>query len=94
MFDTAIIVDGYAYQLEEHLQRFQSSAQLAGLSLPTNIEQLARIILETAAASKQVNGTLGLSSHLLLPSSLSQQPCSSLHYGQLALDASCIPPRA
>ena len=57
VFDTAIIVDGYAYQLEEHLERFQRSAEMAGILLPNSIEQLSRIVLETAAASKQVNGT-------------------------------------
>ncbi len=56
VFDTAIIVDGYLYQLPEHLDRFQRSAELAGLVLPTSIEQIYRIILETAAASTKVNG--------------------------------------
>lgn len=57
VFDTAIVVDGYAYQLDEHLERLQRSAVMAGLNLPSSIEQLSRTILETAAASKQVNGT-------------------------------------
>ncbi|DBA96325.1 TPA: hypothetical protein ACH3X3_002502 [Trebouxia sp. C0006] len=56
VFDTAIIVDGYLYQLPEHLSRFERSAELAGLVLPCSIEQIFRIILETSAASKAVNG--------------------------------------
>ncbi|DBB01239.1 TPA: hypothetical protein ACH3X1_001111 [Trebouxia sp. C0004] len=56
VFDTAIIVDGYLYQLAEHLARFERSAVLAGLLLPCSIEQVFRIIRETAAASKAVNG--------------------------------------
>ena len=56
VFDTAIIVDGFLYQLSEHLSRFQHSAEMAGLVLPMSIDQIYRIILETAAASKQVNG--------------------------------------
>ena len=56
VFDTAIIVDGYLYQLAEHLSRFERSAEMAGLVLPCSIEQVYRIILETAAASKAVNG--------------------------------------
>jgi len=56
VFDTAIIVDGYLYQLEEHLTRFERSAEMAGLVLPCSIEQIFRIILETAAASKAANG--------------------------------------
>ena len=56
VFDTAIIVDGYLYQLAEHLARFEQSAEMAGLVLPFSIEQIFRIIRETAAASKAVNG--------------------------------------
>lgn len=56
VFDTAIIVDGFLYQLAEHLLRFQTSAEAAGLDLPCSIEQIHRIICETAAASTQING--------------------------------------
>lgn len=56
VFDTAIIVDGFLYQLAEHLLRFQTSAEAAGLDLPYSIEQIHRIICETAAASSQING--------------------------------------
>lgn len=58
VFDTAIIVDGYLYQLTEHLNRFVDSADMAGLVLPMSIDQIYRIILETAAVSKRVNGRL------------------------------------
>ena len=56
VFDTAIIVDGFLYQLAEHLTRFQHSAEAAGLISPFGLEQIHRIICETAAASKQING--------------------------------------
>lgn len=58
VFDTAILQDGHIYQLIPHVQRFLSSAAKANIPLPprTSPEQLLRIILETAAASKQLNG--------------------------------------
>lgn len=56
VFDTALIVDGFLYQLSEHLQRFQHSAEAAGLVSPHSIEQIHRIICETSAASQQING--------------------------------------
>ena len=56
VFDTTEIVDGFLYQLPEHLQRFQHSAELAGLVSPHSMEQIYRIICETAAASTQING--------------------------------------
>lgn len=56
VFDTAVIVDGFLYQLPEHLLRFQHSAEAAGLVSPHSIEQIQRIICETAAASQQING--------------------------------------
>lgn len=53
VFDTAIITNGYMYQLDQHLERFFSSAAKAGIPLPkdTSKDQMRRIILETAAAS-------------------------------------------
>lgn len=56
VFDTAVIVDGFLYQLWEHLQRFEASAEAAGLLLPCSIDQIHRIICETSAAGRQVNG--------------------------------------
>lgn len=56
VFDTAVIVDGFLYQLPEHLQRFQASAESAGLLLPCSIDQIHRIVRETAAAGRQING--------------------------------------
>ena len=56
VFDTALITDGYIYQLPQHVERFAISAASAGISLPVSNEALMRIILDTAAASKKSNG--------------------------------------
>ena len=87
VFDTAVIVDGFLYQLWEHLQRFQASAETAGILLPFSIDQIQRIICETAAASRQVNGeppahmqpilthTLTVYRHVLLDNALGTACC-------------------
>lgn len=58
VFDTAILTDGYFYQLVPHVERFLAAAARANIPLPprTSPEQLVRIILETAAASQELNG--------------------------------------
>ncbi|KAK9838341.1 hypothetical protein WJX81_005802 [Elliptochloris bilobata] len=56
VFDTAVITEGYLYQLDAHLQRFFTSAKKAGLLLPFPAAQIRRIILETAAAGKKMHG--------------------------------------
>lgn len=63
VFDTAILIDGTLYQLDRHVARFLKSAAKANISLPpgVGVEQLSRIILETAAASKLTNGTICIS---------------------------------
>ncbi|KAJ9508173.1 hypothetical protein QJQ45_021534 [Haematococcus lacustris] len=58
VFDTASIVHGHVYQLDRHLARFQASAEAAGLSMPYSMEKVTRVILDTAAASKKLNGTI------------------------------------
>ena len=50
VFDTAAIVDGMLYQLEPHLQRLLRSAEMARIPLPCDVDQLRRIIIDTAAA--------------------------------------------
>lgn len=58
VFDTAILVEGHLYQLDQHLRRFLTSAAKANIPLPPgmSVEQMRRTILETAAASCKLNG--------------------------------------
>ncbi|KAI3425070.1 hypothetical protein D9Q98_008447 [Chlorella vulgaris] len=58
VFDTAVITDGYLYQLDQHLQRFLTNAAKANIGLPRgmSVEQMRRTILETAAAGCKLNG--------------------------------------
>lgn len=56
VFDTAILTQGYLYQLDDHLDRFYQSAAKAALTPPFPRRQLRRIILETAAAGKVFDG--------------------------------------
>lgn len=56
VFDTALLCDGYLYQLDQHLDRFLRSAERAHIHLPYSRSKLRRIILDTAAASKAWNG--------------------------------------
>ena len=49
-------VQGYLYQLDDHLDRFYISASKAALVPPFPRPQLRRIILETAAASQTFDG--------------------------------------
>jgi 4-amino-4-deoxychorismate lyase len=50
------LVDGYLYQFDEHLDRFKTSADMAGLPLNMPEARLRRILLDTAAASLKMNG--------------------------------------
>lgn len=56
VFDTALVVDGNLYMLDIHLYRLQDSADKAGLELPCSLPQMKRVIVETVAASKKMNG--------------------------------------
>lgn len=58
VFDTALLVDGHLYQLDQHLERLLTSAARAAIPLPSglSVEQMKRTILETAAASCKLNG--------------------------------------
>ena len=58
VFDTVLVVDGYMYQLPEHLERLEMSAETAGVSLPYSLPQMGRIALETAAVGQVFNGKL------------------------------------
>ena len=56
---------GYLYQLDDHLDRFYTSAAKAALVPPFPRLQLRRIILETAAASQRFDGKIP-PAHLLI----------------------------
>jgi len=90
VFDTALMTEGFVYQLGPHVERFLASAARANIPLPprTSPEQLVRIIMETAAASQELNGSIryflsagrggfGLSSSECIRSSLYVIVCRS-----------------
>ncbi|MFQ5902098.1 MAG: aminotransferase class IV [Candidatus Binatia bacterium] len=58
VFDTATLANGMLYQLDQHLERFLRSAELARIPLPFPPEQLRQIILDTAAASGRRDGSV------------------------------------
>jgi 4-amino-4-deoxychorismate lyase len=58
VFDTATLTHGMLYQLDPHLDRLLRSAEGARIALPFPREQLRRIILETAAASRRRDGSV------------------------------------
>jgi 4-amino-4-deoxychorismate lyase len=58
VFDTATLTHGMLYQLDPHLDRLLRSAESARISLPFLREQLRQIILDTAAASRQRDGSV------------------------------------
>lgn len=55
-FDMCLMVNGYLYNLEAHIDRFMQSLAKAGLELPYGRRDLAKTILHTAAASTKLNG--------------------------------------
>lgn len=58
VFDTAAIVDGYLYELDQHLDRIIGSAAMAKINLPFNRESIKWILIQTVGASKCRNGSL------------------------------------
>lgn len=56
VFDTAKLIDGHLYQLDEHLNRLLLSAEKAGVEQPIALDQMYRTIMETAAASCIASG--------------------------------------
>jgi 4-amino-4-deoxychorismate lyase len=58
VFDTATLTHGMLYQLDPHLDRFLRSAELARIPLPFPRENLRQIILDTAAASGHLEGSV------------------------------------
>jgi 4-amino-4-deoxychorismate lyase len=58
VFDTATLTHGMLYQLDPHLDRLIKSAGGARIALPFARERLREIILATAAASRQREGSV------------------------------------
>ncbi|GLT53429.1 hypothetical protein SLA2020_266990 [Shorea laevis] len=58
VFDTAAIMDGYLYELDQHLDRILRSASMAKIELPFNRERIRRILIQTVSASKCRKGSL------------------------------------
>jgi 4-amino-4-deoxychorismate lyase len=58
VFDTATLTHGMLYQLDPHLERLVRSAAAARIPLPFPQQELRQIILETAAASRQRDGSV------------------------------------
>ncbi|PON76525.1 Aminotransferase class IV [Parasponia andersonii] len=58
VFDTATIMDGYLYELDQHLNRILRSAAMAKINPPFDRETIRRILIQTASASKCRNGSL------------------------------------
>lgn len=58
VFDTAAIMDGYLYELDQHLDRFLRSADMAKIKPPFDRESTKRILLQTVSASKCQKGSL------------------------------------
>ncbi|KAG8657312.1 hypothetical protein MANES_03G061400v8 [Manihot esculenta] len=58
VFDTAAIVDGILYELDQHLDRILRAASKAKISLPFDRESIRRILIQTVSASKCQKGLL------------------------------------
>ncbi|KAB2086541.1 hypothetical protein ES319_A04G039700v1 [Gossypium barbadense] len=58
VFDTAVILDGYLYELDAHLDRFLRSASKARISPPFPRSTLRSILVQLTAASQCKEGTL------------------------------------
>ncbi|TYI32293.1 hypothetical protein ES332_A04G049600v1 [Gossypium tomentosum] len=58
VFDTAVILDGYLYELDAHLDRFRRSASKARISPPFPRSTLRSILVQLTAASQCKEGTL------------------------------------
>lgn len=58
VFDTLPMVDGHLFQLEYHLDRLEAGCRRTRIDLPLSREDIRRVVLHTAAASKALNGTV------------------------------------
>ncbi|CAL9176660.1 unnamed protein product [Musa hybrid cultivar] len=58
VFDTAMLMDGYLYELDAHLDRFLRSALKAKITSPFRRETLRSILIQMTAASKCKRGSI------------------------------------
>uniref|UniRef100_A0A0E0CIZ7 Uncharacterized protein n=1 Tax=Oryza meridionalis TaxID=40149 RepID=A0A0E0CIZ7_9ORYZ len=58
VFDTAAIMNGHLYELEQHLDRFLKSASMAKITLPFDRSTIRSILIQTVSASKCTQGSL------------------------------------
>ncbi|KAK4274293.1 hypothetical protein QN277_017538 [Acacia crassicarpa] len=58
VFDTAAIIDGHLYELDQHVDRFLRSAIMSKINPPFDRESIRRILIQTVSASKCRNGSL------------------------------------
>lgn len=58
VFDTAVISDGYLYELDTHLDRLLRSASMAKITPPLTRQKLRDILVKTVAVSKVKDGSL------------------------------------
>ncbi|XP_073396960.1 D-amino-acid transaminase, chloroplastic isoform X2 [Physcomitrium patens] len=58
VFDTSILVNGYLYELDAHLDRFLSSATKAKITPPFDRATIREILLQTVSAGKCQHGIL------------------------------------
>ncbi|RWW10050.1 hypothetical protein GW17_00026422 [Ensete ventricosum] len=58
VFDTAMLLDGYLYELDVHLDRFLRSASKAKITSPFPRETLRSILIQMTAASKCKRGSI------------------------------------
>ncbi|XP_010541655.1 PREDICTED: D-amino-acid transaminase, chloroplastic [Tarenaya hassleriana] len=58
VFDTAIIFDGFLYELDQHLERILRSASMAKIDLPFDRETIRRILIQTVSVSGCRDGSL------------------------------------
>ncbi|XP_072985477.1 D-amino-acid transaminase, chloroplastic isoform X1 [Typha latifolia] len=58
VFDTAAIMDGHLYELDQHLDRFLRSASMAKIRLPFDRATIRSILIQTVSASKCTQGSL------------------------------------
>ncbi|KAF6161649.1 hypothetical protein GIB67_017287 [Kingdonia uniflora] len=58
VFDTAAIMDGCLYELDQHVKRFIKSATMAKITLPFDKETIRSILIQTVRASKCKHGSL------------------------------------
>ncbi|XP_039124109.1 D-amino-acid transaminase, chloroplastic [Dioscorea cayenensis subsp. rotundata] len=58
VFDTAAIMDGHLYELDQHLDRLLRSASMAKIGLPFDRSTIRNILINTVSASKCTQGSL------------------------------------